>query len=298
MILLSFRTNDSTRLGIKTDVGVIDVTAAGAALTPGIPVPATIAEAVGGGPEARAALNALVAAASGAPPSAPWLLSEAGLTFGPAVPNPGKIICVGLNYRRHAAETNMPVPQVPVLFGKFGNSVAAHGETIPLPLDGEQFDYEAELAIVMGRRARSVEPDAALEYVYGYCNANDFSCRDVQMRNSQWIAGKSYDGWCPLGPYLVTADAVPNPDRLGISCQVNGELRQNSNTEDMIFSCREMIAYISRYITLEPGDVILTGTPEGVAMGMASKPWLKPGDKIVIAVEGLGALTNVVGKRG
>jgi 2-keto-4-pentenoate hydratase/2-oxohepta-3-ene-1,7-dioic acid hydratase in catechol pathway len=226
-----------------------------------------------------------------------WLHSESSITFGPSITAPGKIICVGLNYQRHADESGMPIPEFPILFSKFNNTLAGNGQTISLPDEGEQFDYEAELAIVIGKQASSVSRETALSHVFGFCNANDFSCRDLQFRSGQWLLGKSHDSWCPIGPYIVTADKIDDPNNLYIRCIVNGEIRQNSTTADMIFPCDYLISYISKYITLEPGDVILTGTPEGVAMGMETKPWVKPGDRIVVEVEGLGTLSNIVGER-
>lgn len=286
------------RFGLKTDAGVLDVAAAADAL--GVSdVPTRIEAVISGGLRALEALRGLIAAVArkaGTTP-APWLHREDGLHWGPAVPNPGKIVCIGLNYRRHAAESNMKIPETPVLFSKFGNAITANDAVIPLPPDGEQFDYEAELAIVIGTRASAVDADAALDHVFGYCNANDFSCRDLQFRSGQWLLGKCFDGWCPVGPYLVTADGIPDPNRLAVRCYVNGQIRQDGNSNDMIFSCRELIAYVSRYLPLEPGDIILTGTPAGVALGRPDKPWLKTGDEVIVEVEGLGRLRNVVGER-
>lgn len=222
------------------------------------------------------------------------LLNESELTLGPCVPRPGKIICVGLNYRKHAAETGLPVPAHPVLFSKFANSIAAAGQPIRLPEASSKVDYEAELAMVIGKRADHVKETDALDYVYGYCNANDVSARDLQMLTSQWLLGKSCDGFCPIGPYLVTADEIADPNNLGIRAVVNGELRQNSNTNDMIFDCKTIIAFVSRHMSLEPGDVILTGTPEGVIMGYPAEKqvYLRDGDTVTVEIEQLGSLTN------
>lgn len=301
--LLTFRMGSGESglaLGVKLDDVVIDVAAAASRLAPHLTVPTTMTGLLQGGEPALETLRQVVTLAeqdniNGG--DAPWLLSESDVEFGPAVPRPGKIICVGLNYKPHAEEIDFPIPETPVLFGKFANAVAAHKQAIPLPADGEQFDYEAELAVIIGRRARNVDENEALDYVFGYCNGNDFSCRDLQFRTGQWLLGKSFDGWCPLGPYLVTAGEVPDPQNLNIRCWVNGEERQNSNTSGMIFSCAQIIAYASRYMTLEPGDVIMTGTPDGVVMGREDTPWLRTGDEIVVEVEGLGTLYNVVGPR-
>lgn len=205
---------------------------------------------------------------------------------------PEKIICVGLNYRRHAAESGMAVPTTPVIFSKFANALAGAGEAIPLPAVATQYDYEVELAVVIGRRAANVSETKALEYVFGYCTANDLSARDLQMRTSQWLLGKTLDKFLPLGPRLVTADEVGDPQTLAVRCWVNGDLRQDSNTADMLFPVAHLVAYLSQHMTLQPGDIILTGTPEGVVLGRAQKDWLTPGDEVVVEVEKLGQLTN------
>ena len=292
MILLTFRDGDDLRLGVLTGRGVIDAEAAGEAL--GIAgVPDSIDDAIEEGEAARAALSQLVehAGEEGAL-NAPWLRDESSLTLGPAVPEPGKIVCVGLNYRRHAEETGAPIPEFPVLFSKFTNTVAAPYEEIPLTSAATQYDYEVELAVVIGKTARNVAEADALGSVFGYATANDVSARELQTRTSQWLLGKSMDKFMPIGPYLVTADEVPDPQALPLRTWLNGEMRQNSNTADMIFPVAELIAYISRHFTLEPGDVIITGTPEGVILGMAEKVWMKPGDVVEVEVEGLGKLRN------
>ena len=218
---------------------------------------------------------------------------ESELTLGPVVPTPGKIVAVGLNYRRHAVETHAAIPEAPVLFSKFNNSLAGSCEPVRLPRVASQYDYEVELGVVIGRRAAGVPVERALEYVLGYCTANDLSARDLQFRSSQWLLGKTIDKFCPVGPYLVTADEVPDPQQLALRTWVNGELRQNSNTADMIFSVAEIISYTSDYMTLEAGDLIITGTPEGVILGMPEpRTWLKAGDEVTVEVEGLGRLVT------
>jgi 2-keto-4-pentenoate hydratase/2-oxohepta-3-ene-1,7-dioic acid hydratase in catechol pathway len=226
-------------------------------------------------------------------------LSEADLTLEPSLPSVGKILCVGLNYRRHAMETGAKIPEVPVLFSKFANSLAAQRQEITIPPETTQADYEVELALLIGRRARRVPVEHALEYVAGYCVANDLSARDLQTRTSQWMLGKTLDGFLPLGPYLVTADEVHDPQKLGLRTFVNGEKRQDSNTSDMVFSVAEIISYASRYMTLDPWDLIITGTPEGVILGMPEpRKWLQPGDEVVVEVDGLGRLENrLIGER-
>ena len=284
MKLLTFHRKNILQLGIHTNAGVIDVSQASDGHK-GIPV--TMDAVIRGGPEATKALQELAKQ-----PAANWILDEQDLQPGPCVGSPEKIICIGLNYRRHARETGIAVPETPILFSKFNNTLAETGEPIPLPDNAVQYDYEVELGVVIGKEARFVSVDQALEYVFGYFTVNDMSVRDLQFRTSQWLLGKTLDKFFPTAPYLVTADEVGDPQNLGLSCWVNGELRQNSNTADMIFSVAECISYISQYITLKPGDVISTGTPEGVVMGMQEKHWLKPGDEVVVEVEGLGKCTN------
>jgi 2-keto-4-pentenoate hydratase/2-oxohepta-3-ene-1,7-dioic acid hydratase in catechol pathway len=296
MILLTIRDGDNPRLGVKTTRGVIDVAAAHAALGHNQGdgrLPQTVEAAIAGGEAARSALADLVARAEAADATgSPWLLDEESLTLGPSVPNPGKIVCVGLNYRKHAEETGAAIPTTPVLFSKFLNTVAAPDEDVPLTDAATQYDYEVELAVIMGETAKSVSTADALNAVFGYSTANDLSARDLQTRTSQWLLGKTMDKFMPIGPYLVTADEVGDPQKLAIRTWLNGELRQNSNTDDMIFPVAELIAYISRHFTLEPGDVIITGTPEGVILGMAEKRWMVPGDVVEVEVDGLGKLRN------
>ena len=220
------------------------------------------------------------------------LLKEDDLEIGPCVKNPSKIICVGLNYQRHAMESNMEPPKLPVLFNKFNNTLLEYQGNVPLGKEGYEFDYEVELGVVIGKTCKDVSVEEALDYVLGYCTANDLSCRDLQFKTPQWLLGKSLDKFLPLGKYLVTKDEIEDCQKLKLSCFLNGELRQNSNTADMIFSVAEIIAFISRHMTLEPGDLILTGTPEGVIMGMDEKNWLKPGDIVRVEIEKLGSTTN------
>lgn len=293
MKLLTFTRNHQFQLGVKIESGIIDITAAKAALAPdNAQIPANLADLLAGGPAALKSLAGLVEKAAGQTQGANWLLDEAGLQFGPCVPNPGKIICVGLNYRRHAEETGAAIPSTPVLFSKFNSALAAPGEPVPLPDSAEKYDYEVELAVVMGQKTKHVSEADALNYVLGYSTANDVSARDLQLLTGQWLLGKTLDKFLPLGPYLVTAEEVGDPQKLNLQTWVNGELRQNSNTSDMIFTVAQIVSYISRYITLEPGDVIITGTPEGVILGMKEKQWLKPGDEVTVEVEKLGRLTN------
>lgn len=209
------------------------------------------------------------------------------------IPRPGKVVCVGLNYRDHAQETGQPIPDEPILFAKFANSVTGPGP-VHVPDLVTQLDFEAELGVVIGRRASCVSATEALAHVGGYLCVNDLSARDLQFRSSQWLLGKAIDGFLPAGPWLVTPDEVGDPQALGIRCTVNGEVVQDSSTSQMVFGVADLIAFISRTITLEPGDVIATGTPPGVGMARTPPRWLQGGDEITIQIERIGALTNTV----
>ncbi|HLH42185.1 MAG TPA: fumarylacetoacetate hydrolase family protein [Bryobacteraceae bacterium] len=210
------------------------------------------------------------------------------------VPRPPKFICVGLNYRDHAAEAGMEIPQVPTIFSKFSNVVIGPGEPIVLPSVSSKPDYEAEFAFVVGRGGRKISASRAMEHVFGYTIVNDVSARDYQMATSQWLMGKTFDTFAPMGPWIVTHDEIANPHALDISLEIGGETLQKSNTRELIFKIPELIEYISHVVTLESGDVVATGTPAGV--GFARKPprWLKAGDEVVVAIEGIGELRNPV----
>lgn len=294
MFLLTFQMEGKDYLGIKTERGVLDVAAANRALN--VPDVTDTPEALyAAGLSALPNLKTFLMTALKDEDASGWLLDEARLQLGPCLPGPGKIICVGLNYRKHAIESKMEIPSVPVLFSKFQNAVAAPGEAIPLPGSAHRFDYEAELVVVIGKRARYVSEEQALNYVLGYCNANDVSERELQFKTSQWLLGKSLDKFLPLGPYLMTADEAGSPQNWPVRCWLNGEQRQNSNTGDMIFPVAQLISFISQYMTLEPGDLISTGTPEGVISGMPQpRTWMKPGDTMTVEVGPLGKLTNTL----
>ncbi len=209
---------------------------------------------------------------------------------------PGKILCIGLNYMDHCREQHIEPPDRPTLFAKFPSSVIAPGEPIRWPADfSTQVDYEAELAVVIGRPTSRVAAPDALSHVFGYTAANDVTARDVQKGDKQWIRGKAADTFCPLGPVVVTTDEIPDPQQLAIGCRVNGETRQASHTREMIFPVAQIIAFISRAITLDPGDVILTGTPDGVGQYRDPKVFLQPGDRIEVELGDLGVLDNPVG---
>jgi 2-keto-4-pentenoate hydratase/2-oxohepta-3-ene-1,7-dioic acid hydratase in catechol pathway len=205
------------------------------------------------------------------------------------------VLCIGLNYRRHALEAGMDIPERPVLFMKPTSSVTNPGEDVIHPTQVSELDYECELAVVIGKTAKNVSEADALDHVLGYTACNDLSARDWQIRlDKQWIRGKSFDGFCPLGPVLVTTDEIPDPQTLRIQTRVNGVTLQDSSTADMIFSVRQIVSYLSKDMTLLPGTVIITGTPEGVGMGRKPQLWLKPGDVCEIDLEGVGVLTNKI----
>ena len=223
-------------------------------------------------------------------------LEEARLA--PAVPNPGKIICVGRNYADHAAETGHAVSEKPEIFLRARTSLLAPFAPVVRPRVSEQLDFEVELAVVIGRGGRYIPAARALEHVGGYAVFNDFSIRDYQTRNSQWIPGKNFDGSGPLGPFVVTPDEVPDPFDLEISLKVDQETMQSSNTRLMVHRIPDVIAFCSEWATLEPGDVIATGTPSGVGLGRKPPRWLQPGETVFTAVEGVGTLKNQVLEEG
>lgn len=273
MKLLYFSDNNNIMLGVATPKGVIKLEKyAHANLTN----------------TAVAEIGVIVATYTGE------FLEESKLSILSSSPRPSKIICIGLNYRKHAAESNMAVPTIPVVFTKYSNTLINFGQEVSLGKVGEQFDYEVELGVVIGEKCKNVNKEKALDYVLGYCVANDMSCRDLQFRSSQWLMGKSLDTFLPLGKYTVTKDEVGDPQKLQLTCTLNGEERQNSNTEDMIFCIAEIIEDLSLHMTLEPGDLILTGTPAGVILGLPEKNWLKPGDIVTVEIEKLGATTNTM----
>ncbi len=210
------------------------------------------------------------------------------------IERPGKIVCVGLNYRDHAEEQGAALPQAPLLFAKWQNALIGPGDPIVIPPIVTRCDYEAELGVVIGARVRDVSAENALEAVAGYICVNDVSARDLQFADGQWTRGKSPDTFCPVGPRLVPRDDVPDPQSLGIRAILNGETMQESTTANMVFGVAELIEYITRAATLEPGDLIVTGTPAGVGAFRTPPHFMQPGDEITIEIDGLGSLTNPV----
>jgi 2-keto-4-pentenoate hydratase/2-oxohepta-3-ene-1,7-dioic acid hydratase in catechol pathway len=210
------------------------------------------------------------------------------------IPRPPKFICVGLNYRDHAAEAQMEIPQVPTIFNKFTNVVIGPGATIVLPKVSAKPDYEAELAFVIGRGGRYIPAAKAMDHVFGYTIVNDVSARDFQMATTQWLMGKTFDTFAPMGPWIVTKDEIADPHSLDISLEIGGEVLQKSNTREMIFRIPQLIEYISQVVTLEPGDVVATGTPAGVGFAWKPPRWLKPGDETIVRIQAIGELRNPV----
>ncbi|MCL2716256.1 MAG: fumarylacetoacetate hydrolase family protein [Alphaproteobacteria bacterium] len=280
----------SESLGVKLPGGILDVAAAANALKADPPPKTLEALLVSGG---AAQLEKLVSAASG---RADLLVDEGAIKFGRLFTNPGKIVCVGLNYKAHAEEAGEKLPKQPILFNKYNNTLAAHNCTIKLPPRevSYKFDYETELLVVIGKTARNVSEDEALDHVAGYCIGHDFSARDLQLETGgQWMVGKTLDGFAPIGPYFVSADQI-DPNNLRIETFVNDETvpRQNASTSAFIFNPQKVISYTSKLFALEPGDIIFTGTPSGVILGMPKETqvWLKAGDRITSRIEKLGTL--------
>ena len=287
MTVLNYKDGNQYILGVKTDKGILQV--AKAAKQFKVKAPVTTDDLIQNGDQGLSKLVSLAITKG----KNDLFLDESKVEFAPAITNPEKIICVGLNYAKHAKEVNQPLPKLPILFNKFNNTLNTHNGTVKVStVNAEKFDYEAELVIVMGKRAYNVSEANALSYVFGYATGQDFTARDLQQRSSQWMIGKTNDGFAPIGPFIVTADIVGNPNQLKIEQYVNGEVRQSSNTNDMVFNCAQIVSYASSIFTLEPGDIIFTGTPEGVISGYPKdkQVWLKPGDKLETRIEKLGNL--------
>jgi 2-keto-4-pentenoate hydratase/2-oxohepta-3-ene-1,7-dioic acid hydratase in catechol pathway len=288
--LANLRVNGALTLGIETDGGIIDIFATGEAF--GLPVPRDMDDLLQNN---RAADVRAVMEALKQDKTKVSIIPLVEASFAPLVTRPEKIICVGFNYREHAAETNTPVPNAPPLFNKFNNALNGHGGVVKLPTKvARQFDFETELVIVFGRDCRDVPEAEALDVVAGYATGNDISARELQTATSQFLAGKTSDGFGPIGPWLVTRDRVPDPNALRLQTWVNGKIRQDWNTRDMIFNCRQLISYASGVMTIKAGDIMFTGTPPGVILGVKApreqRQWLHVGDEVVSSLEGLGEL--------
>lgn len=306
MRLLTFSQGGYTRAGFEVAGRIVELAAASRAIASGghesiRPLPDSLIFLLEGGDEALAAAREVERIIAGeleagrapaGPNGEPVVFDRSQVQLKPPITRPGKIICLGLNYAAHAREGGSEPPKVPMMFAKFANALTGSGEPIVIPRESDKIDYEAELAFVIGKRAKHVGMDEALDYVAGYMNLNDVSARDLQRETTQFFRGKAGDTWAPCGPYLVTKDEIPNPGALRIRSILNGQVMQDSNTNDLIFGVPFLVYHLTKTVTLEPGDIISTGTPSGV--GMARKPpvFMKPGDVIKIEVEGLGILEN------
>lgn len=293
MKLLQIKKDTQLTLGIKVDEGILDVVAASERLQ--LTVPRDVQQVIESGVHGLEALHNLYDQVREQCLN-DLFLEENNVEFGPVVSNPEKILCVGLNYASHANETKGEPPAYPLVFSKFNNTLAGHKRAIKLPESSKQVDYEAELVIVIGKTAHNVSEVEALDYVFGYTAGNDLSARDLQFRTGQWLIGKTCDEFAPIGPYLVTTDEMNDPSNLDIGCMVNGIVRQEANTKNMIFDCMTIVSYISKHMTLKPGDIIFTGTPDGVILGYpkSERKWLKAGDSMEVYIERIGTLSNTL----
>jgi len=278
MKLVTYQHNGHRHAGVVQNDTVISLKSAG------IP---DVLSVLQGGPEALKVIEVLLAKP---PADAVSPLSDVKLCA--PIPKPTKIVCVGLNYRDHAIESKMEIPSRPTIFSKYNNTVIGPDDNIVIPNNTQKPDYEAEFAFVIGKGGRHIKAEDWPQHVFGYMNLNDVSARDVQLAVSQWVMGKTFDTFAPMGPYLVTADEIEDPHNLNISLTLNGETVQNSNTKELIFKIPYLIEFLSSIMTLEAGDIVTTGTPSGVGMAWDPPKWLKPGDEVVVTVEGLGSLRN------
>jgi 2-keto-4-pentenoate hydratase/2-oxohepta-3-ene-1,7-dioic acid hydratase in catechol pathway len=288
--LCNLRIGSKFALGVETEGGVLNLTQTANAL--GLPAPRDTDDLL---QNQRASEIRTVLDAVRATPAAAVIIPLPEVPFAPLVTRPEKIICVGFNYRQHAAETGTVIAKAPPLFGKFNNALNHHGGVIHLPTRVDrEFDYETELVIVFGRDCRDVPEEDALDVVAGYATGNDVSARTLQNVTSQFLAGKTSDGFAPVGPWLVTRDRVPDPNALRVQTWMNGQIRQDGTTGDMIFNCRQLISYVSSLMTVKAGDLLFTGTPPGVIWGEKTpreeRRWLKAGDEVLSSIEGLGGL--------
>lgn len=309
MKLITFTVAGSTRIGAITNENVVDLNAAFEALqdSQGKIRTKQIAEAfvpndmtgfLQGGKESMQYANEAInfAQEHNEYKGRKLLYAKDEVKVGAPVPGPGKMICVGHNYREHILEMGRQIPEFPVVFAKFSNTVIGPEDEIPFFPISEQLDYEAEFAFVIGKKARNISQEEALDYVAGYTIVNDVTYRDIQRRTIQWLQGKTVEGSAPMGPWLITTDELTNPSGLEVVLTVNGEERQHTNTANLVFSVQYLVEFLSNLMTLEPGDVILTGTPGGVGVAMDPPSFLKDGDVVSISIDGVGVLENTVKK--
>lgn len=259
-------------------------------------IPANMVEFLQGGDDSRERAKQAVEFAQANSSNYPYpiMVNSADVTLEAPVQQPGKILCVGQNYRDHIAEMKREIPPFPVIFSKYANTLLGDGAAIPLYPFSSQLDYELELTVVIGKRARNVAQEDALNYIAGYTIGNDVTYRDIQRRTSQWTPGKSVDGSAPMGPWIVSSDELPDPASLEVSLTVNGEERQRSNTAHLIFSIPYLISFLSELMTLEPGDLIMSGTPDGVGFARNPQTFLRDGDIVRLEIERIGTLQNTV----
>lgn len=283
MRLVTFTHQGQRRLGARSGDSIIDLSTADPS------IPSTMKEFLEAGDNAISAAQTVIDSGTHA-------ISATDVTIHAPIDNPEKIICIGLNYADHAAESSMPIPEEPIVFSKYASSIIGPDENIVAPSASSQVDYEVELVVVIGKSGRNISEEDALDHVAGYMVGHDVSARDYQLEKpgTQWMMGKTFDTFAPIGPDLVTTDDVPDPHNLGIRCILNGETVQDSNTSQLIFGVPKLIAYLAHVFTLTPGDLIFTGTPHGVGMGREPQLWLKHGDLVICEIDGLGRLENPV----
>ena len=283
MRLVTFTHQGQRQLGARSGDSIIDLSAADPS------IPSTMKEFLEAGDNAISRAQAVIDGGTHA-------ISATDVTIHAPIDNPEKIICIGLNYADHAAESSMPIPDEPIVFSKYASSIIGPDENIVAPSASSQVDYEVELVVVIGKSGRNISEEDALNHVAGYMVGHDVSARDYQLEKpgAQWMMGKTFDTFAPIGPDLVTTHDVPDPHNLGIRCILNGKTVQDSNTSQLIFDVPKLIAYLTHVFTLAPGDLIFTGTPHGVGMGREPQLWLKHGDRVICEIDGLGRLENPV----
>jgi acylpyruvate hydrolase len=297
--LATFTANGETKFGAKCDHYLIDLPGMASAYEPQVKFPGTLMEFLQMGDQAKNVAKSLLEKAKSDSiledlKKKGLAFQENDITFLPPLQQPEKIICLGMNYRAHVQEMGRELPKYPTLFAKYANTLIGHKQAIVLPKISEMVDFEAELAIVIGKTCKDVSREDALTCIAGYTILNDVSVRDFQNRTLQWLQGKAFDGAGPIGPYLVTSDEIPNPDNLTIELRLNGEVMQHANTSDFIFDVRTIINYITQIMTLKPGDIISTGTPSGVGAARNPQVFLKAEDKVEISLQSVGTLENHV----
>ncbi len=282
MRLLTFEYQGSQRVGVRSGDSIVDVSR----VDPD--VPPDLVRLLEAGPDALAAAEEAAERGEG--------IHAGDVHVSAPIGKPDKVLCIGLNYADHAAESNMPIPSEPVVFSKFSSTIIGPGDAIRLPSITQSVDYEVELVVVIGTSGKDIPESDALDHVAGYTVGHDVSARDFQLEKpgGQWLLGKTFDTFAPLGPELVTPDEIEDPHNLGIRCILNGEIVQDSNTAQLIFRVDQLIAYLSRVVTLQPGDLIFTGTPPGVGMARDPQLWLRAGDTVVCEIDGIGRLENPV----